>query len=85
MPRIPLTIPPDDWKGVPVRLELWLVEVGDMVEKGDALAELSIPGLVGSLTAPEAGRVVELLAPSERTWQAGDIVGWMETLHTTPL
>lgn len=84
MSRIPLTIPPDAWKGVPVRLELWLVEVGDVVEKGDPLAELSIPGLVGSLTAPEAGRVVVLLAPTERTWQAGDIVGWMEPLHIVP-
>uniref|UniRef100_A0A7C4LLT3 Lipoyl-binding domain-containing protein n=1 Tax=Schlesneria paludicola TaxID=360056 RepID=A0A7C4LLT3_9PLAN len=79
MPRIPLRIPPEDWPAAPIQLELWLVEAGDVVDAGDVVAELSIPGLVGSLVAPAAGRVVDLQAPSERRWQAGDIIGWIET------
>jgi pyruvate/2-oxoglutarate dehydrogenase complex dihydrolipoamide acyltransferase (E2) component len=75
--RQPIRIP-SDWGDTPVQLQLWLVEIGDDVEAGDNLAELSIPGLVGDLTAPVSGRVAELQAPSDHAWSAGEIVGWIE-------
>jgi len=78
MSRIPIRIPGDDWGTAGVQLQLWLVEIGDEVQAGDALAELSIPGIIGDLAAPASGRVVELQAASDRTWHAEDVVGWIE-------
>jgi pyruvate/2-oxoglutarate dehydrogenase complex dihydrolipoamide acyltransferase (E2) component len=79
MPRVPLCIPTHGWGTAIVQLPLWLVEIGDEVDRGDPLAELSIPGVVGDLIAPVSGRVVELQAASERGWAAGEVVGWIET------
>lgn len=82
MSRTPIRIPDAGWGLSPVQLQLWLVEIGDDVDAGDALAELSIPGVVGDLVAPVSGRVAELQAISERRWNAGEIVGWIERLET---
>jgi pyruvate/2-oxoglutarate dehydrogenase complex dihydrolipoamide acyltransferase (E2) component len=83
MSRVPITIPADGWGGAPVQLQLWLVEIGDDVDTGDTLAELSIPGVIGDLAAPVTGRVIELQATSDRWWNAGDVVGWIETAEAT--
>jgi 2-oxoisovalerate dehydrogenase E2 component (dihydrolipoyl transacylase) len=79
MPRVPIHIPAEGWGGAPVQLQLWLVEIGDEVDADDPLAELLIPGVIGDLVAPATGRIVELQAPSERLWTAGEVVGWIET------
>jgi hypothetical protein len=34
--------------------------------------------LIGDLTAPVTGRVVALEAASDRLWNSGDVVGWIE-------
>lgn len=84
MPRVPICIPSEGWGGAAVQLPLWLVEIGDEVDAGDPLAELLLPGVIGDLVAPVTGRIVELQAPSERWWTAGEIVGWIEAAEETP-
>jgi pyruvate/2-oxoglutarate dehydrogenase complex dihydrolipoamide acyltransferase (E2) component len=82
MPRAAIHIPADDWGAAGVQLQLWLVEIGDDVDVGDALAELSLPGMIGELVAPVSGRIVELHAASDRIWHAGDVVGYLETVES---
>jgi len=43
-----------------VRPGVWLVEPGDEVDVGDALAELILPGLLFELRSPVAGRIAGL-------------------------
>jgi len=83
MPRVPIRIPSDEWGTTAVKLQLWLIEIGDEVDAGDAVGELSIPGMIGELVAPATGRIVELQAISEQSWSTGDIVGWIETNETS--
>ncbi|GIX04311.1 MAG: hypothetical protein KatS3mg114_0180 [Planctomycetaceae bacterium] len=76
--RVPLTIPDKLWSGVRISLAQWLVEPGEEVEADDLLAELFIPGMLGELRAPAAGRVLELMQPPLDGWQPGAVVGWLE-------
>lgn len=46
------------------KLLSWLVAPGDVVAKGQVLAEIETDKAVSSLEAPEAGEIVELLVPA---------------------
>ncbi len=49
----------------------WFVEVGDQVEKGDAIGEIAIEKLSNELIAPISGKVLKILAEVEETLACG--------------
>lgn len=56
MPKLSLTM--DD--GIVAR---WLVEVGQVIEKGQALAEVETDKVTMEMESPESGRVSRLVEP----------------------
>jgi len=58
---VPVRMPAvDDVSCVQVRPGVWLVEPGDEVDAGDALAELLLPGLLFELRSPVSGTITKL-------------------------
>jgi pyruvate/2-oxoglutarate dehydrogenase complex dihydrolipoamide acyltransferase (E2) component len=62
-----------------VRIASWLKEVGDEVQKGDPLCEVETDKAESEIEAPEAGRVVELVASVDDECAVGDVVAILET------
>ncbi len=62
-----------------MRIVSWLKEVGDDVEKGDPLCEVETDKAESEIEAPEAGRVVELVAAVGDECTVGDVVAILET------
>ena len=50
------------------------IQVGDKVEKGQVVAEVTALGLSNDVTAPAAGEIVEVLVESEEAVQYGQAV-----------
>ncbi|MFP6766144.1 MAG: biotin/lipoyl-containing protein [Planctomycetaceae bacterium] len=58
---VPVRMPAgSDRECLQVKPGVWLVEPGDAVHVGDALAELILPGLLFQLRSPVAGRIATL-------------------------
>ena len=74
--RVPL---PDLGTGAePVRVSAWFVEVGDLVEVGDPILEVLIPGLTSDVCSPATGRITRLLKEIDESVHPGEIVAWVE-------
>lgn len=61
-----------------IRLSGWLVENSESVEEGDRLAEVLIGGIIFSLDAPAAGRLVQRHRRVNAVLRTGDTLGWIE-------
>ena len=62
-----LVVPDVGFEDHPVALGHWLVEVGEPFRVGDRLGDVTCPGVLVPLTAPESGRLTEVLAhPGEK-------------------
>ena len=74
--RVPL---PDLGTGAAeVRVSAWFVEVGDVVDAGDPLLEVVIPGLTSDVCSPATGRIMRILKEIDETVRPGEIVAWIE-------
>ena len=62
----------------PVRVSAWFVEVGDLVEVGDPILEVLIPGLTSDVCSPATGRISRLLKEIDALVYAGEVVAWVE-------
>jgi len=81
-PNAPFRVPlPDLGTGTePVRVSAWFVEVGDLVDAGDPILEVLIPGLTSDVCSPAAGRVTRILKDIDSQVYPGEIVAWIEPL-----
>lgn len=79
--RIPIRVP-DSPPNEPMRLGEWSVDVGDVVESGDALAELISAGYTIDLITPSAGTLQQVLRQPDQPVSSGDILGWIESEPT---
>lgn len=56
----------------------WRTEPGDMVEAGESLVEVLIPGVTIEVAAPSSGRLVTIVSPVEARVRPHDVLGWIE-------
>ena len=78
MMRVPIEVPQLGADDQPLRLCGWLVDVGDLVVKGDQIAEVVIPGVTFGIASPLTGRLVEITCQVDTRIQSGSILGWVE-------
>lgn len=64
--------------GMDVKIEVWLVEEGEHIEKGEPLYELSNEKLNQEIESPATGILVKILAPEGETVEVGDILAHIE-------
>lgn len=57
------------------QMTAWLKQVGEKVEKGEAVAEVDTDKTITEITAPEAGTLVEIRAQAGETVAVGDVLG----------
>lgn len=62
-----------------VRVSSWLIDVGDTVETGDRVAELSLKGMTFDVAAPLAGTLQRISKTVDTVVAPGDILGWIDT------
>lgn len=56
----------------------WRTEPGDLVEAGESLVEVLIPGVTIEVAAPLSGRLATILTPVESRVRPHDVLGWIE-------
>lgn len=76
--RVPIEVPEVGAGTETLRLCGWLVDVGDLILKGDLIAEVIIPGVTFEIASPLTGRLVEITCPVDAKIQSGSILGWLE-------
>jgi pyruvate/2-oxoglutarate dehydrogenase complex dihydrolipoamide acyltransferase (E2) component len=74
--RTPVVLP--DLGAAPVRLSLWLADVGDVVYEGDRLVEVLAAGATFDVPAPVTGRLVERHAWPGDVLAPGQVLGVLE-------
>lgn len=60
-----------------IRVSCWFVETGDVVEVGDRVAELMVPGITFDVPSPSAGIVDRIEQPAGTIVHMGDVLGWI--------
>lgn len=65
--------------GRPVRLSLWLVELGHEVSAGDRLVELVADGVTIDLPAPASGRLAETLVDEDEAVEPSMVIARLTT------
>lgn len=78
--QVPVEVPELGAGDQTLRICGWLVDVGDLVLKGDLLAEVVIPGVTFEIASPATGRLVEIVCPVDSKIRAGSILGWLEAV-----
>ncbi len=61
-----------------IKLRQWLVAPGDTVEKGQNIAEIATDKISAYIEAPEAGKIVKLLAEEKDRVTVGQVIGELE-------
>ena len=74
---VPVTVPTVDGRTEPMVLGSWLVDVGERIEQGEEILEISLPGIVWDLSAPASGRLESVSRFTSDALQPGDICGWI--------
>ena len=57
---------------------MWLKEIGDHVEQGDAVCEAEVEKKTALLTAPVSGMLTEICIDNAGEFGAGDILGYID-------
>jgi len=56
----------------------WLKQVGDPIERGEAIAEIETEKVTVELEAIDAGTLVEVIAAAGDEVAVGDPIGWLD-------
>ncbi len=76
--RVAVQVPSLDI-GEPIRLTLWLVPPGSMVNQGERIVELLCGPAVVEVPAPVSGKLVQILVPEDHPVQEGQVLGFLQT------
>jgi pyruvate/2-oxoglutarate dehydrogenase complex dihydrolipoamide acyltransferase (E2) component len=72
------------WQGVDASVEAlvdkWLVQPGDTVQAGQALANVVLVKSSLEVTAPSAGRIAQILVPAGSTFARGKPIATLEAI-----
>ncbi len=74
---VPVIVPTIDGRTEPMVLGSWLVDVGERIERGEEILEISLPGIVWDLSAPASGRLESVSRFTSDALQPGDVCGWI--------
>jgi len=77
---VPIFVPDLGSGDEPMRVALWLLDVGLPVVAGERLVELILPGITFDVTAPCDGVLCEIRRQERQPTHIGDILG-----HISPL
>jgi biotin carboxyl carrier protein len=64
--------------GMDIKIETWFKAVGDKIEKGELLYQLSNEKLSEEVKSPESGTLVKILVPEGETIAPGGIIAEIE-------
>lgn len=79
-----VTLASEAWQGVDASVEAlvdkWLVQAGDMVQAGQALANVVLVKSNLEISAPAAGRIAQILVPAGSTFARGKPIALLEAV-----
>jgi pyruvate/2-oxoglutarate dehydrogenase complex dihydrolipoamide acyltransferase (E2) component len=78
MARVAIELPALGFDMETGRLASWLKQVGDSVEKGEALAEVETEKATVDLEAQTAGTLVEIVVPDGTEVAVGATLGYLD-------
>jgi pyruvate/2-oxoglutarate dehydrogenase complex dihydrolipoamide acyltransferase (E2) component len=62
----------------PMRLSVWVADLGDLVYEGDRLVEVLVAGATFDVSAPANGRLAEVLVYPDEIVRKGQVLGLVE-------
>lgn len=75
---VPIVVPDSGFEDQPVRLNLWLIALGNQVTVGDRVAEVSLPGLLVPVKSPATGKLVRFEVRSGSDVAVGQTIAFVE-------
>jgi pyruvate/2-oxoglutarate dehydrogenase complex dihydrolipoamide acyltransferase (E2) component len=60
------------------KIESWLKDVGDRVERGDAVAAIETEKVTAELPALDSGTLVEIVQPAGALVTTGAVIGYLD-------
>jgi pyruvate/2-oxoglutarate dehydrogenase complex dihydrolipoamide acyltransferase (E2) component len=75
--EIPIVLPDLGTGGAAVGVSAWFVEPGDVVEAGERILEVAIPGVTCDVSSPSAGRITRLVPDLDAQLLPGSVVAWL--------
>ena len=77
--RIPVHMPQLGFDMPTGRIAGWTREVGDLVAKGDVIAEVETEKTTVGMEALDAGTLVEIVHVAGAEVAVGDVIAWLES------
>jgi pyruvate/2-oxoglutarate dehydrogenase complex dihydrolipoamide acyltransferase (E2) component len=76
--RIPVQLPQLGYDQDSATVAGWLKQVGDTVERGEAIAEIETEKVTAELPALDAGTLVEIVRDAGAVVTVGEVIGYLE-------
>ena len=76
--RIPIEMPQLGYDQESARIEGWLKEIGEYVNRGEAVAEIETEKVTAELPALDSGRLVEIVQPAGAVVATGQVIGYLD-------
>ncbi|MGH7127019.1 MAG: lipoyl domain-containing protein [Planctomycetaceae bacterium] len=76
--NVPITLSELGAEGEPVRVSVWLVDVGDALSEGDRVVEVLLRGITFDVSAPVGGVLRRIDKNADSVVAAGDVLGWID-------
>ncbi|MDG2389473.1 MAG: hypothetical protein P8M30_09175 [Planctomycetaceae bacterium] len=82
---IPIRVPEINTNNETIIIGHWLMESGQLVQAGDHLVELLIPGIVYVVSAETEGVLGGMLKKQDQFVSPGDVIAWLESDNLSTL
>lgn len=76
--RIPIVMPHLGFDQESARIEGWLKQIGDHVDRGDAVAEVETEKTIAELEALDGGTLVEIVRDAGAVVAVGEVIGYLD-------
>jgi pyruvate/2-oxoglutarate dehydrogenase complex dihydrolipoamide acyltransferase (E2) component len=83
MARIPIAMPILGYDMESGRIGQWVKALGDVVSRGDVLAEIETDKATVEMESVAAGRLVEIIHDAGTDVRVGDVIGYLESDPST--
>lgn len=78
MARIPIAMPKLGYDMESGKVASWLKQVGDRVERGEAIAEIETEKATVEMEATASGTLAEIVAEPGRELPVGEVIGYLD-------